>query len=192
MFTILNRLRGTYGWMAKITAIILGLVFAFVTDNGWIGLSMAVLYIFGESMGWGKWMGGIMDNQDIATPRHLSIKEGTSNGIDWITRLFFDEVTDYNSFCRFALTLRGIWWWFPTLLPLAVMSYISIHDFLITVLILGIGFPISVIIGNYTEKKFSYTHKNLGMSGAWEQSEVWYGFIQDLVLLYIIFSITVA
>jgi len=60
----LNRLRGTYSIFAKVNAIIIGLLFGYVTKSPYVGSAMAIGYLAGESMGWNDAeyiYGGIQD-----------------------------------------------------------------------------------------------------------------------------------
>jgi hypothetical protein len=95
--------------------------------------------------------------------------EGSTNGIRWITSKFYNEGEyKYNVL---ALGIRGFYWWFLTLMSL--MLYINPIYVCFGILILAIGFPLSVIIAT----------KKLGDSRAWELAEHYYGLIQDVVLL---------
>ena len=55
MMTILNRLRGTYGWFAKVNGVVLGLLFYLAFGNPYVSLAVAIGYALGESFGWGDW-----------------------------------------------------------------------------------------------------------------------------------------
>ena len=55
MFLILNRLRGTYGWFAKVNGVVLGLLFYLAFGNPYVSLAVAICYVLGESFGWGDW-----------------------------------------------------------------------------------------------------------------------------------------
>ena len=81
-----------------------------------------------------------------------------------------------------ALAIRGIYWWALALLPLVLFSYLAVLPFIITVLLLGIGFPLSVIIGAKTAEMFGFSIGFFAMHGTWEHAEVWYGLMQDIVL----------
>lgn len=55
MFLILNRLRGTYGWFAKVNGVVLGLLFYLAFGNPYVSLAVTIGYVLGESFGWGDW-----------------------------------------------------------------------------------------------------------------------------------------
>ena len=50
MMTIANRLRGTYGWFAKVNGVVLGLLVYLVFGNLYVSLAVAIGYVLGESM----------------------------------------------------------------------------------------------------------------------------------------------
>lgn len=186
MFTILNRLRGTKAYMAKvISLIIIGGVF-FASGSWTLSIAMGIGYLAGESMGWGKWIGGIMGGDVKATEAQLLEKEGTKNGIHWLANKIYPQDKFYLKYCETALALRGLLWWTPVLLPLLVLGYVNVGIFLLAVLVLGLMFPLSVVIANWTTTKFNYSNSWFGMTGAWEHAEVWYGIGQDLVLIALI------
>ncbi len=186
MFTVLNRLRGTWGWMAKINAIVVGLVFYVLTDDVIVSISIASLYILGESFGWGKWMGGVFYGDD--TPDSIqSEDEGINNGVHFLANLIAPQDKDFYRYSLVALTLRGSLWFGLTLLPLSIGSYIGWNDWIIATILLGVGFPLSVRIGITTMKKFNFKF----MNGWWEHSEVWYGLMQDIIFVLIISSLII-
>ena len=160
-FYHLNRLRGTYSIFAKINAVIIGLIFGYVTNNPYVGIAVAVGYLAGESMGWGEWIGGILRNDGLPAARY----DGQKNGIQWIATRF--TTIDSFAYHKLALAIRGFYWWFLTLIPLAFVM--NIFVVFAAVIILAIGFPFSVI-------------KTMD----WKKAEYIYGGIQDVVLAVLI------
>lgn len=190
MLTILNRLRGTEGYWAKITGVILGLVLGLVTGSWAVGVFTVIGYVGGESFGWGKWIGGIINDVRIGNYTMAEDEEGRRNGIHWLaTRLFPEIGGKYLEYCITALAIRGFYWFFLALLPLVVLGSLSFGALLVISLLLGIGFPASVFIGKYTADRFSYSYKDFKMIGAWEHSEVWYGLMQDVVILTLVYNL---
>lgn len=185
MFAVLNRLRGTDGIFSVITSLFIGLVFYAITKDREVSILMAAGYVLGESMGWGKWIGGIINGITRARQSEVDDKEGIYNGIHYIANRLFTETEDYQAYCTVALAIRGFYWFFMVLLPLTLFGYIGPVFLFIGALILGIGFPLSVYLGNYTEDKFSIEYGYFSVKGAWEHSEVWYGLMQDIVLISI-------
>lgn len=189
MFTILNRWRGTKGYWSKIIGGLIAIALYFLIGDWVTALLVGIGYIAGESFGWGKWIGGIMHQKKEATPEQLANDEGIDNGIHWLANKIAPQAGNYIKYCITALTIRGAYWWILTLLPLVVFGYIGILPFVGSVIALGLAFPLSVIIGNYTETKFDFSSKIFGFSGSWEQAEVWYGLAQDIVLGLLLFLI---
>lgn len=166
-FYQLNRLRGTYSYFAKINSILLGLIFGYASKNPYIGTAVAVGYLAGESMGWGDWIGQLVDNYERCG------NEGQKNGIKWLSSKLFPCGTRNYNIC--ALAIRGVYWWLPALASLAfVVDYTFI---IVAVIILGIGFPASVLLAKGSGKP------------RWNRAEYIYGGIQDLVLWPLAFGV---
>lgn len=177
--TIANRLRGTYGWFAKVNGVVLGLLVYLVFGNPYVSLAVAIGYVLGESFGWGDWVGCLTTNRNNYKD---TTDEGKSNGIMWLSqKIVHDWKTNFIEYSRVALTIRGFYWWFLALAPL----YFVADGLLITVsiLFLSIGFPIACEIGYYTSKLWNFKY----MDGGWEHSEVWYGLAQDIVIFWLLF-----
>tara|TARA_R110000803_G_scaffold34529_1_gene75305 strand:- start:2730 stop:3233 length:504 start_codon:yes stop_codon:yes gene_type:complete len=157
MFYFLNHLRGTFSIYAKVNAVVLGVIFGLVTSNIYVGLAVIVGYIAGESMGWGEWIGGIIRNDGKPSGRPA----GRSNGIEWLAT----RVTTLNSYKYHivALGIRGFYWWFLTLMSLFL--FINPLIVILSIILLSIGFPISVVITKH-----------------WKKAEYLYGLFQDLIL----------
>lgn len=184
MMAIANRLRGTWAIMAKVNGAMLGLIVFLITGKICIAASVAILYIAGESMGWGKWIGGIMAaNHGPATRDQMNDKEGTNNGIDYIASKIAPPLDNYFVYCVMALAIRGFYWWAITLIPLLIGGYIELFYYLFSSFVLGVAFPISVIVGIETARLFKLKVGKFEMIGAWEHGEVWYGLIQDIMLI---------
>lgn len=183
MFTILNRLRGTWSWFAKVAGITIGLIFFIFTNDLYTSIALSISYVAGESMGWGKWIGGVFNEYRLpALPSMIEDEEGRRNGIHYLASLIYAETENYYRYCYTALTIRGMYWASIALLPVLVMGYIGLMDFILSTVILGFSFPSSVKLGEYTADKFRFKF----MEGYWEHAEVWYGLIMDLVILYLI------
>jgi len=137
-------------------------------------------YLMGESWGWGEWIGGIIDHG--ANPQ-LTNKQGFENGIHWIANQVFDEEKRYLNYCRFALFLRGIWWWLPALLSLLVFGamgvwYWAIIKFIIAMVVIGMGFPLSVEISRWWNLRKDKYDGNV----VWAEAEALYGGLHGLVI----------
>ena len=84
MFLFLNRLRGTYGWFAKVFGVVATTVLYFITGSWAIGLLAGVGYWLGELWcGWGDHVGN-------TTGRRWKVFEkfppdGGDVGVRWLT-----------------------------------------------------------------------------------------------------------
>jgi len=135
-FYWLNRERGKDNDFAKINGLLFGFAWAMIINDSYIGFSMALLYWFGESMGWGDWVGQLL------TGTHHCGDEGEKNGIKWLSSLFFKcGSTNYN---MLSLTLRGMLWWGLTLSPLCLVM--NAWYIVTATVLMGIGFTASVLI----------------------------------------------
>ena len=183
MFLILNRLRGTYSWFAKVNVVVLGLLVYFFTKELDIAIACAFGYIIGESFGWGDWVGCLTGNRNNYKDTTDEVK---SNGIMWLSqKIVHDWKTNFIEYSRVALTIRGFYWWFLALAPL----YFVADSLLITVsiLFLSIGFPIACEIG-YLLRNKDYSFWKLSYKGGWEMQEGVYGLMQDVVLIGLLIS----
>lgn len=178
MMLILNRLRGTDGLWSKIIGLLLALVVQIAFGNPYVATAVGLGYIIGESFGWGEWVGTLSCNRTAVEAN----EEGKNNGIQWLASKVFKPETDWLNYCRVALTIRGFYWWLPTLAPLYFVGF-NPYYLAIAVVLLGVGFPIACEIGYRTSKLFSLNKPYFQMTGGWEHQEVWYGVIQDLVFI---------
>ena len=178
MFLILNRLRGTNGVWSKFNGLLLAYIIYSVSHNHYLALAVGIGYVIGESFGWGEWIGNLSCHKsDVG----VLGDEGKNNGIQWLaSKIVPDYTTNYINYCRVALTIRGFYWWFPTLSPLYFVGFEPLF-LLGCVMFLSVGFPIACEVGYYTSKKFNFSKYGFNMHGGWEHQEVWYGFMQDLI-----------
>ena len=180
MFLILNRLRGTYSWFAKVNGVVLGLLVYFFTKELDIAIACAFGYIIGESFGWGDWVGCLTSNRNNYKD---TTDEGKSNGIMWLSqKIVHDWKTNFIEYSRVALTIRGFYWWLPTLAPLYFVGFNPLV-LLGCILFLSVGFPIACEIGYLLRDKISFGKYGLEFRGGWELQEGAYGLMQDLALI---------
>lgn len=178
MFLILNRLRGTYSWFAKVNGVVLGLLVYFFTKELDIAIACALGYIIGESFGWGEWVGNITETRLNSVDKLEG--EGKNNGIQYIAaRLVPNWSVAYLKYCRVALVLRGLYWWTPTLIALCFIT----NPFLVIscVIVLALSFPLACELGYFISKRLSF--KFLELNSGWAWQEVIYGLLQDIVLI---------
>ena len=173
---ILNRLRGTQGLWSKIIGLLLALIVQIAFDNPYVSIAVGLGYIIGESFGWGEWVGTLsVKPEQIVT----NSEEGKNNGIQWIASKIV-PMTNWYRYCQVALTIRGMYWWLPTLAPLYFVGF-NPYAIGIAVVLLGLTFPLACEIGYYTAQKFSYQREGFSVVGGWEHQEVWYGLMQDII-----------
>jgi hypothetical protein len=202
MMTFLNRLRGTgfedYGIKTKvlqngapIAACILGLYFHIVYHDrmtvdvgiGWplFGISVAIVYMLGESFGWGKWLQTIpfimerRSQEDYNTSNVIRRDSGKDNGIHAIANAIFKEHKNYAGYAITALMIRALYWWVPFYLMLDVFIRTSELSSMLAILFLGITFPLSYMIS------YSISPKNY-----WARGEYIYGFCQGVALSFVL------
>ena len=181
MFIILNRLRGTQGIWSKIIGLLLALIVQIAFDNPYVSVAVGLGYIIGESFGWGEWVGTLTGDRNF---KQLN-EEGKNNGIQWLASKVIDPAKDWVNYCRVALTIRGFYWWLPTLAPLYFVGF-SVVSITVAVAVLSIGFPIACELGRLTAPLFSFEYKTFSIKGGWEHSEVWYGLMQDIVFIGVV------
>ena len=186
MMTILNRLRGTQGLWSKIIGLLLAFIVLAIWGNVWVAVAVGLGYIIGESFGWGLWVGALSVHRE-STPNKTE-DEGANNGIQWLARkLVPDWQNMFLHYCRVALTIRGFYWWLPTLAPLYFVGFNPL--FLAgCITFLSIGFPIACELGYYFRDKISFDKFGLSYSGGWELQEGFYGLMQDLVFISLVLT----
>lgn len=177
MMLILNRLRGTQGIWSKIIGLLLALVVQITFNNPYVAIAVGLGYIIGESFGWGEWIGTLTGDRNF---KQLN-EEGKNNGIQWLASKVIDPSKDWINYCRVALTIRGFYWWLPTLAPLYFVGF-NPYVLLGCIAFLSVGFPIACELGYYFRDKVSFEKFGLSYSGGWELQEGFYGLMQDVVL----------
>lgn len=178
MFTILDRLRGMNGVWSKFNGLLLAYIIYSVSHNHYVALAVGIGYVIGESFGWGEWIGTLSCNRTVVENN----EEGKNNGTQWLASKVIDPSKDWINYCRVALTIRGFYWWLPTLAPLYFVGF-SVELLTLMILALSIGFPIACELGYYFRDKVSFEKFGLSYSGGWELQEGFYGLMQDLVLI---------
>lgn len=172
---ILNRIRGMYSWASWPIGITYGFIIYLIFGNPYVGLLFAAGYIFGESMGWGEWIGRISNPSQSLKMNDI---EGRKNGIYWLASKLADRGTVLYSYI--ALTLRGVWWWLPALLPLYL--YVGIAPVLLAVTTLAIAFPLSVVVAKECDFHIDF----IDVHATWARAEVIYGGVMDIVIVLLI------
>lgn len=179
----------------------IALVLGIATMNVWLGLAVLVAYLIGEAKGWGEWVGSLTRHEpwDEQMLQHCyKDDEGkTFPFIYQISNFFIKEKIDgtfeeqceqYRRHATLALILRGMYWWLPVYLVLAIFQIITYQEALIIATLLGIAFPIACEIGKRIKFNKTYDLKfiKLSFSQGWENQEVVYGLFQGIALWYTI------
>ena len=124
----------------------------------------------------GEWVGTVSCHQtEVVT----NSEEGKNNGIMWLASKVV-PMTDWLHYCMVALTIRGFYWWLPTLAPLYFVGFDPLV-LLGCIAFLSVSFPIACEIGYRTAPLFSFSKYGFDMVGGWEHQEVWYGLMQDII-----------
>ena len=146
-----------------------------------VGLISGLLYILGESMGWGKWVGSLCyPNEHPVEQRYEDMEGYDFPYIHQTANAIVKERENYLAYCNIALGIRGLYWWLPLLMFMAVIGITSYWVAILGSVLLGIGFPLACYIARIT--KFEFTWWKVSCIGAWERQELIYGLMQGVVL----------
>ena len=182
----------------------IALVLGVATMNVWLGLSVLVAYLVGEAKGWGEWVGSLSRvepwTEELLQGDYTDNEGKTFPFIHQISNFFIKEKIDgtfeqrankYRMYATLALILRGIYWWLPVYLVLALFGYISYEIAIVVSIGLGIAFPLAAEIGRRITFTRLYDLKfiKLSFSPGWENQEIVYGALQGAVLWSIILGV---
>jgi hypothetical protein len=198
-FAILNRWRGSdfkvgflkLNHLAKLLiCILLGSLIYCLAGGSWIihTIVASILYLIGESFGWGKWVGGLLDRK----PRYDE-EEGCTiifgyriwDGIHHIANFICDERKHNIGYNTTALTIRGMYWWLPLLLYIGFVTTLMPTIIISSIVALSLWFPASVMQATFMPDSFPkipYLITGDKDVKRWEIAEVIYGLMQGLVL----------
>ena len=159
LFAICNRCRGDKGLLPPIgKAGVMIALFYFLWPSWILGLLTAVLYLLGQSCGWGWWIGPIIGSKRSAKPVE-GIREKISSDI--ALKIF---PNNYFWYCRTALALIGLWWWLPV-----IACFHPGWSTVVAIVICSAGFPLSFEVS-----------KN------WEIGEIIYGAFHGLAIYLVV------
>lgn len=190
MEILLNRWRGTGIIFTSIPLLTGTLIYSLYLNilvgylsNYYYGFLVAILFLIGESFGWGKWVGYLCQNNQ---PKNYYDLEGYNFPyIHYIANFFIKEKEDYLNYCRLALNIRGFIWWTPILILLGFIDLLSWYQVAINSIILAVGFPIGCELSKFWN--FEYKSNFISIVGNWEKQEIIYGFIQFICITFSIF-----
>lgn len=229
---ILNRLRGTgvlYSfcsikiWKDKHIELklvwnhIYGLYFALIVgylnisinpgiDNFiYASLATFILYLAGESKGWGEWVGALcnydthkMDEKWLL--KQYEDKEGKGFPFIFAIANFFikekiegeavslnKRISHYLKHATLALILRGYFWYTLLFLTPYLLGLLSLYEYVSLITFLSISFPIACYLGkisNVPKGKFFI----LEYSRGWHMQEIYNGIFQGIATACLIFT----
>lgn len=179
-------------------ALYLALIVGYLTMNVYAGIATMIAYFIGESKGWGEWVGTLTSSKELTQADLLrNYKDNEGRGFPYIHKIanliepeiragddLESKVRQYLKYARAALTLRGMFWWGLVYGVIYYSGLVNIYEYMIIILLLGIGFPIACELG----KRIKYEGKFgiINYSQGWENQELVYGFIQGIALWYVI------
>lgn len=168
-------------------------------DYLYLGLSVFILYIAGESKGWGEWVGALTTtkekNKEWLYKQYIDDEGKGFPFIFNIANFFIKEqvslddvsletaIKQYTRHAILALSLRGLFWWSLTYLPFYIVNIISGFEYLCILLFLSWSFPIACYLGKKTNIKGRLLFFNY--SQGWENQELYYGAFNGLVVAYL-------
>ena len=149
-----------------------------------VGLISGGLYMLGESMGWGKWVGSLCYPESTTSleARYVDDEGVRFPFIHKTANMIVKERENYLAYCNIALGIRGLYWWLPLMLFMAVIGITSYWAAILGSILLGIGFPMACYIARIT--KFEFTWWKISCVDAWERQEIVYGLFQGIALWY--------
>ena len=172
MFWILNRLRGRYGFFAKVNSLVVALlIFAFF-GNFYLAIICGLGYLAGESKGWDVWVGALVTHGSYTSEHEVKFIERIAR------KIVKDPREHWLGYCRVCLFLRGLLWWLPVFVPLLFADVYTAPLFAVA---LAAGFPLACELGYRT--KWTLKLRAFEANDAWSRQEVFYGAMQDAAFL---------
>lgn len=131
-------------------------------------------------MTWGKWVGSLCHPEDI-TEAVINSKKGTLFPfIHQCAEFFIKQTDNYKLYCQTALFIRVIYFFLFVFICFYAAGITSLLTSIISVIIIGVGFPIACEISKYAT--YTKAFWKLSFSRGWENQEVIYGAIHGIVI----------
>ena len=170
---IANRVRGADFklWKVPLTAvakIFVAFAIAWCLGLAWWQYPIVFgLYLLGLSVGWGKWVGTLIDGKINEYKGGFDI-----NAIHWLAKRFYDEGINY---CRVALIIRGVVMWLPVLAFATFTNTLA----LLYLVPLAVCFPLSFEAAKKVKFHIPYIMGRSKIEGEniWQRAEVLYGIL---------------
>ncbi|MGL5751096.1 MAG: hypothetical protein ACRCXT_11250 [Paraclostridium sp.] len=195
MEIFLNRWRGTGAIFSISIFNITGtMIYAFymfvlvsILSNPIYGFISALLFLGGESLSFGKWVGYLTYPENYNKEQFEANKKGSNFPFIHQTANYFINQSNPFKYSVLALSIRGLYWWMPLYLLFTYIGLINYYEAIIIGILLGIGFPIACILSRKFSFRFKY--KYLVCTDNWHRQELIYGFIHFVCNIYIILKV---
>ena len=151
------------------------------------GFVSALLFLAGESLAFGKWVGYLTYPENYDKELFEANKKGSNFPFIHQTANYFINQSNPYNYSILALSIRGLYWWLPLYLLFAYIGLINYFEAIIIGMLLGISFPIVCILSRKFTFRFDY--KYLVCTDNWHRQELIYGFFQGLGMGYIILKV---
>ena len=194
MEILLNRWRGTGTIFSiskfNITGTVIYAIYMFVLvsilSNPIYGFIATLLFLAGESLAFGKWVGYLTYPENYEKRQFEANKKGGSFPFIHQTANYFINQSNPYKYSVLALSIRGLYWWLPLYLLFTYIGLINYYEAIIIGVLLGVGFPSACILS----RRFSFTfkHKYFVCTDNWHRQELVYGMFQGIALWYVIFK----
>lgn len=193
MEILLNRWRGTgdifYISKFAITGTMIYSFYMFVLvsilSNPIYGFIATVLFLAGESLAFGKWVGYLTYPENYDKEQFEANKKGSNFPFIHQTSNYFINQSKPYHYSILALSIRGFYWWLPLYLLFAYIGLINYFEAVIIGILLGIGFPIACILSRKFTFRFKYRY--LECTDNWHRQELIYGLFQSLCVTFSVF-----
>lgn len=191
MELILNRWRGMGIIFSRITGTMIYALYVFVLisilSNPIYGVVATILFLAGESLAFGKWVGYLTYPENYNKEQFEANKKGSNFPSIHQTANYFINQSNPYKYSILALSIRGLYWWLPLYLLFAYIGLINYFEAIIIGFLLGIGFPIACILSR--KFNFIFKYKYLICTDNWHRQELFYGLFQGLGTTYIILKV---
>lgn len=193
MEIFLNRWRGTgiifYISKFAITGTMIYSLYVFILisilSNPIYGVVATILFLAGESLAFGKWVGYLTYPENYNKEQFEANKKGSNFPFIHQTANYFINQSNPYKYSILALSIRGLYWWLPLYLLFAYIGLINYIEAIAIGILLGIGFPIACILSRKFTFRFNY--KYLVCTDNWHRQELIYGFFQSLCVTFSVF-----
>lgn len=149
------------------------------------GFIATTLFLAGESLAFGKWVGYLTYPENYDKEQFEANKKGSNFPFIHQTANYFINQSKPCKYSILALSIRGLYWWLPLYLLFAYIGLINCFEAIIIGFLLGISFPIACILSRKFTFRFKYRY--LECTDNWHRQELIYGFFQSLCVTFSVF-----